>query len=134
MTDYNHTDCACPEPCRTIIYSANIMSRNALPSATLPGSRLFLYYSSKMVTIYQERPGYDLNQFVADIGGSLGFLLGLSVLGLIVMLEQIVVWLLKRCTRKPEAEADATDVEKENGSMSSTTTLAAVDRNADEGR
>lgn len=61
-----------------------------MPNA-VPGSVLYLYYASKMVTVYQEQPGYDLNQFVADIGGSLGFLLGLSVLGLIGMLQKVRV-------------------------------------------
>lgn len=37
----------------------------------------------------EERPSYDLTQFIADIGGSLGFLLGLSVLGLIGILEHV---------------------------------------------
>lgn len=38
----------------------------------------------------EEFHGYDFNQFVSDLGGSLGFLLGLSVLGLIGLLEKIV--------------------------------------------
>lgn len=37
----------------------------------------------------EEMPGYDLSQFVADMGGSLGFLLGLSVLGLIGLFEKV---------------------------------------------
>lgn len=37
----------------------------------------------------EERPSYDTTQFIADIGGSLGFLLGLSVLGLIGILEHV---------------------------------------------
>lgn len=36
-------------------------------------------------------PGYDLSQFVADMGGSLGFLLGLSVLGLIGLFEKVPI-------------------------------------------
>lgn len=46
-----------------------------------------------MVTNIEERPGYDFSQFVADMGGSLGFLLGLSVIGLIVVLEKILGYL-----------------------------------------
>ena len=37
----------------------------------------------------EERPSYDTTQFIADVGGSLGFLLGLSVLGLIGILEHV---------------------------------------------
>lgn len=48
-----------------------------------------------MVTNIEERAGYDFSQFVADMGGSLGFLLGLSVIGLIVVLEKILgYWFL----------------------------------------
>lgn len=39
--------------------------------------------------------GYDWNLFIADLGGSLGFLLGLSVLGLVSTLEHIVNLVLK---------------------------------------
>lgn len=39
----------------------------------------------------EERPSYDVTQFIADIGGSLGFLLGLSVLGIIRLLEQVIM-------------------------------------------
>lgn len=46
--------------------------------------------------IVEEFHGYDLTQFVADLGGSLGFLLGLSVLGLIGLLEKIVELLFIR--------------------------------------
>lgn len=60
-----------------------------------PGSKLYIYYTSKMVTNIEERAGYDFSQFVADMGGSLGFLLGLSVIGLIVVLEKILgYWFL----------------------------------------
>lgn len=54
-----------------------------------PRSQVWFYFTSKMVTVIEERPGYDLSQFVADMGGSLGFLLGLSVLGLIGILEKV---------------------------------------------
>lgn len=37
----------------------------------------------------EDRPNYDTTQFIADVGGSLGFLLGLSVLGLIGILEHV---------------------------------------------
>lgn len=48
-----------------------------------------------MVTNIEERAGYDFSQFVADMGGSLGFLLGLSVIGLIVVIEKILgYWFL----------------------------------------
>lgn len=41
-----------------------------------PNSIISLYYSSNLVTKLSEVVGYDWNQFLSDIGGSLGFLLG----------------------------------------------------------
>lgn len=67
------------------------MSRRRCVEGT--GSKIKIYYTSKMVTNIEERPGYDFSQFVADMGGSLGFLLGLSVIGLIVVLEKILGYL-----------------------------------------
>lgn len=72
------------------------MNRKKLrPSET--GSKIYIYYTSKMVTNIEERAGYDFSQFVADLGGSLGFLLGLSVIGLIVVLEKVLgYWFLNK--------------------------------------
>lgn len=67
------------------------MSRR--PCTNGKGSKIKIYYTSKMVTNIEERAGYDFSQFVADMGGSLGFLLGLSVIGLIVVLEKILGYL-----------------------------------------
>ena len=57
---------------------------------------VFLYYSTNVVSVIEEKLGYDLTQFVADMGGSIGFLLGLSVLGLIAALENILAFLFLR--------------------------------------
>lgn len=43
-----------------------------------------------MVTNIEELAGYDWSQFVADMGGSVGFLLGLSIIAVIVVLEKIL--------------------------------------------
>lgn len=46
--------------------------------------------------------GYDWNLFLSDLGGSLGFLLGISVLGLVNMLEEVVNILL--CKQKDNGD------------------------------
>lgn len=52
----------------------------------------------------EESYAYDWNLFVADLGGSLGFLLGLSVLGLVSMLEEIVKLVWKRKGKQEEKD------------------------------
>lgn len=57
--------------------------------------------------------GYDWNVFLADIGGSLGFLLGLSVIGAITLVEQIVLLLFMRKPKKQENKEVNNEKEKE---------------------
>lgn len=91
-------------------FISNIFNLQLILSLFFVQKQVWLYYTSKMVTVcslrliywnrpeicshiilqvFEERPNYDLTQFVADMGGSLGFLLGLSVLGLIKILEKV---------------------------------------------
>jgi hypothetical protein len=66
-----------------------------------------------MVTNLEERSNYDSAQFVADIGGSLGFLLGLSVIGFIIVLEKFLGYLFldkmveKRLEKQRKIEENA---------------------------
>lgn len=96
LSNVDNSVCGCVEPCFSVIYSSFVMSRKRI-SRPEPGSKIFIYYTSKMVTNIYERPGYDFSQFVADMCGSLGFLLGLSVIGLIVVLEKLLgYWFLNK--------------------------------------
>ncbi|VVC93941.1 unnamed protein product [Leptidea sinapis] len=42
-----------------------------------------------MVSVFEEKYNYDWNLFLADLGGSVGFLLGLSVIGVINILYNV---------------------------------------------
>lgn len=104
----NDRKCGCAEPCDSIIYSSYVLNRK-YHNLTVPTSQLYVFYTTKVYSvrkgavksstnrlirvyhfqIIEELPGYDLSQFVADMGGSLGFLLGLSVLGLIGLFEKV---------------------------------------------
>lgn len=100
VTEVDEKACGCLEPCESVIYSAFVVSRREVVQRK-PGSKIFIYYTSKMVTNVEERSGYDFSQFVADMGGSLGFLLGLSIIGIITALEIILGYLfLDRLTEK----------------------------------
>lgn len=82
--------CGCLKPCDTTIYSSFVMNRKPMKREDQPYSKIYIYYTSKMVSILEERSSYDSSQFIADLGGSLGFLLGLSVIGFIIFLEKIL--------------------------------------------
>lgn len=56
-----------------------------------------------------ESYAYDWNLFLADLGGSLGFLLGLSVLGVVSFLEQIVKILFWGRVKQKQLDAPKDD-------------------------
>ncbi|KAL7043303.1 hypothetical protein ACKWTF_001443 [Chironomus riparius] len=104
----NEDSCECLKPCDTSIYSSFVMNRKSLEG--LGSSQIYVYYTSKMVTKLSEKSGYDSTQFLADMGGSLGFLLGLSVIGFIIILEKFLGYMFldkmveKYLKKKNEAE------------------------------
>jgi hypothetical protein len=53
-------------------------------------SQLYMFYNSRTVQVAEERLAYDWSLFLSDLGGSLGFLLGLSVLGIIGIVERLI--------------------------------------------
>ncbi|KAH8248941.1 hypothetical protein KR032_004404 [Drosophila birchii] len=84
-------DCDCIQPCQSRIYTTFIQNRKAFNQPE-PRTLIYIYYTTKLISMIEERPSYDTTQFIADVGGSLGFLLGLSVLGLIGILEHLTLF------------------------------------------
>ncbi|XP_066140660.1 acid-sensing ion channel 4-A isoform X1 [Euwallacea fornicatus] len=100
-------NCSCPMSCHVSIYTPTIVRRKAVQDTKEPHSFIALYYTNNLVTLMREVMGYNFTAFISDIGGSLGFLLGLSVVGLIKVLEKIVCSCIKTYynkKKKPEEE------------------------------
>lgn len=93
--------CDCPTTCNISVYSTYVQSRKEV---TMPESNLSLYFSSNLITVLDEVVGYDWNAFLSDMGGSLGFLLGLSVIGAITVLEQLILLLFCRKKKSKDEE------------------------------
>ncbi|KAK9752695.1 Amiloride-sensitive sodium channel [Popillia japonica] len=91
-------ECACPQACNIKIYNHYIHS---IKDITRSSCEMTIKFNSNLVTTMKEVLGYDWNLFLSDLGGSLGFLLGISVLGLVNMFEETVnILLCKRNDRK----------------------------------
>lgn len=116
MTEIDEKACGCLEPCESVIYSAFVVSRRELAQRSQTGSKLFIYYTSRMVTNIEERTAYDSSQFLADMGGTLGFLLGLSIIGIITALEIILGYLFPTCftERLKQQKKQTEEMKKEN--------------------
>lgn len=80
----------------------------------MPESNLSLYFSSNLITVMDEVLGYDWNTFISDMGGSLGFLLGLSVIGALSLAEQIFLLLFDNnlCRRKGKGSEEGKVLEE----------------------
>ena len=67
-------------------------------------SQLYVFHSHKLVTSVREHWDYNLSRFVADAGGSLGFLLGVSVLSLVSLLSQACRAMSSSCSRATKVQ------------------------------
>jgi len=84
--------CNCFRRCRSLQFVPYIMKRKPMET-TVPNARfsqLYLFYNSRLVQVAEERLAYDWSLFLSDLGSSLGFLLGLSVLGIIGIVERLI--------------------------------------------
>ncbi|CAK1554521.1 unnamed protein product [Leptosia nina] len=98
----NHQCDSCPRICRSLLYSAFVADRQKFyfwdskakawsytaTDANLQ-TQIYIHFNNMMVTVFEEKYNYDWNLFLSDLGGSVGFLLGLSVIGLIGILGNI---------------------------------------------
>ncbi|XP_022838103.1 uncharacterized protein LOC111365136 [Spodoptera litura] len=112
----SHNYSSCPRICRSLLYNGFVTDRqkyyfwdsnNKLWSATKGAAaletHLYVNFNSMMVSVYEERYNYDWNLFVSDLGGSIGFLLGLSVIGLMQICGKTWRYFIKpliKCDKK----------------------------------
>lgn len=98
--------CKCKPRCTKLQYNSYIVRRQygAIPKY----STASIFYSYKFIQRQVETWSYDFTQFFADAGGSLGFVLGVSVIGIVEIFEKIVEIMSSRkedkMTKQDEAE------------------------------
>lgn len=108
--------CKCLNPCNNTIYNHQIEYRRDADIIQGSSSTIMLYFPSNLVTELTEVISYDWNIFLADVGGSVGFLLGLSVIGFVTVIEEVVKLIFRIGAKKeklPELQ------EKEGESLKS---------------
>ena len=88
-----HYQRQCPTPCVQSQYKLSQFALNLWPTEVENTSRLFLYLKSTDVEVEEEYLLFDLNVFLASIGGSFGLFLGFSFF-------QVALYGLKYTTRK----------------------------------
>ncbi|XP_030030448.2 uncharacterized protein LOC115447497 [Manduca sexta] len=133
LTSYMDHKCSeCPRFCRSYLYNGYVTDRQGLHTWEPPQNQgltrtndadlqiqLYLYFNSMMVSVYEERYNYDWNLFLSDLGGSIGFLLGLSVIGLMnifaktwnLFIKPIIISSRVKVSRDSTATADVKTIE-----------------------
>ena len=87
-------DCDCPRSCNINYYSGFVISRTTIEQYNETGwGELHLYFPSPAVTRIREFWAYDLSQFVGETGGSMGLLLGISVISILDLLSDFYKFL-----------------------------------------
>ncbi|KAL0883457.1 hypothetical protein ABMA27_016836 [Loxostege sticticalis] len=120
---YQEHNCSiCPRYCTSYLYNGFVTDRHMFEWDQLSNSwnsksggselqtQLFVYFNSMMVSVYEERYNYDWNLFLSDLGGSIGFLLGLSVIGLMSIFGKLWYTFVLPIFKmpKPISEVEAT--------------------------
>uniref|UniRef100_A0A1I8NLL2 Uncharacterized protein n=1 Tax=Stomoxys calcitrans TaxID=35570 RepID=A0A1I8NLL2_STOCA len=125
-------ECDCLQPCESRLFSTYIQNRKEFTkNMGEPTTQIYIYYTTKLISMMEERPNYDTTQFIADVGGSLGFLLGLSVLGLIGILEHLTLFLcggvIKKIQSKHEKRLKINeDLDKNSEKSDETVDIATI--------
>lgn len=86
----NQEECQCARTCMVTVYDAIIEHMNRL--SKIPPTRksqLLLYFTSKGVTYSVEQSLYDFVQYMADLGGSLAFYIGLSMFTFMKLIDKV---------------------------------------------
>ena len=88
----------CKPDCKIKIYRAQLVKKVPLlvdSDTEVPEHHchLHIYYDSGFSEELNETWGYDMTLFIGDFGGSLGFLLGISILSIIEIIEGLCIFL-----------------------------------------
>jgi len=84
----DHCRQECPPSCHMNVYKAQVIKTTRLGEPKQNNFHIF-YASGEMEELHEEL-GYDKTLFIADFGGSLSFLLGISILSIIELIESAI--------------------------------------------
>ena len=101
LYDY-HSPCNCIVPCKETLYEATIKQTSAFYKDMIA---LTLYFDKLEITRSSEMEAYDSTRFMADIGGLVGLLIGMSMLSVVevcvcfalYLVDLMLVLMLKIC-------------------------------------
>ena len=94
------SNCECPSPCHETEYKVNLVRRSDLNYI-----KLMIYYENRQLTVLREQPTYTSDRLLADVGGLVGLLVGMSTLSLVEVFVFVFLYFKHRYRSKhPKGE------------------------------
>ena len=87
----NH--CVCPTPCKETIYGAKIVHTSTTTDGFL---YMTIYFGKLEISKTTEQPAYDHTRFIADIGGLIGLLVGMSAISVFEVCACVCLYVIDR--------------------------------------
>ena len=94
FVDQRKPSCPCRIPCEETRYDAQIEKYKDFLLNEDPIISLQIYFETREITKITEVLSYDTTRFLADIGGLIGLLIGMSVLSVFEVLFCIVLYIV----------------------------------------
>ena len=93
----------CMVACTTYDYKIQLDRQTTLYSfmSQVKTHNLKMYISDEMIPVTEERKFYTTDNFIADVGGYLGLLLGASVLALFDFIVDLIKAVLRKFSKRP---------------------------------
>ena len=83
--------CTCQLPCRESIFEANLERK--IEEKPRKSWMFTIYFKRKQIKNITERPLYEGKYLLADLGGLVGLLVGMSALSLVELVVYFVLWI-----------------------------------------
>ncbi len=100
----------CLRSCLNVRYEPNVLTRTTRDPRTNKGrAEMNFYMATNEFLVIEEVEGYDLTNFLGEIGGQLGLLTGWSLVSIMALLEIMFECARRRGTGKKKKDRKAVD-------------------------
>ncbi|CAG0886790.1 unnamed protein product [Darwinula stevensoni] len=89
----------CPRRCQSVRFRPILETNNIGNSENMPSAWINFYFPSMEVEVLEEQWSYDILEMLGELGGSLGIMLGFSLLSIYDLLD-VALSNIRSCRKK----------------------------------
>ncbi|CAG0890777.1 unnamed protein product [Darwinula stevensoni] len=98
-TNASRCNLRCPRRCQSVRFRPILETNNIGNSENMPSAWINFYFPSMEVEVLEEQWSYDILEMLGELGGSLGIMLGFSLLSIYDLLE-VALFNIRSCRKK----------------------------------